>query len=469
MNNLPVIPTPIFPRYLWMEEITFSHIPIATIITAFMVLAPVYEYIGYKKQDWRYDRFARSLIWFALIIFSPGAALGTGIPMAIIGLYPEFWARWSNLFFWPLIGQFVFFTLEVIFLFFFYYLVWDRWQGAKKKLHMWMGVIAAFWGVLIQFVWDGVGAYMTTPNGVDLPGALEAVGFSAQAFFNPSLLPLFLHRFFGNISYTMLLVGGIFAVKFLRAKDPGEHEYFKFASDLAFKVGFIAFFAMPVIGWYYSKTLEAAAPVAFHAIMGGHTAPYFYAKMIGIAFFVAVGSMYVFVRHRDKAWLHYLVTGLLASLYIFLTLHPPLRWWPGGELIWRATYTIVLGGFIALLWYLRGNAKEFQPRQKRWPVAMLAAGLAAFLVFFLGGFSRERSRQPHSVYGQLEKPEASSLEMDRFLVYDNCLDEYTIPQLKYMDFATWDDERILSTICEDGEYTEAEGERMVATIRGGQL
>ena len=86
-----VIETPVFPRWVWMEEITYSHIPIATLITAFMVLAPIYEYIGYRRNDLRYDRLGKGLIWFAMILFSPGAALGTGIPVFLIGAYPEFW------------------------------------------------------------------------------------------------------------------------------------------------------------------------------------------------------------------------------------------------------------------------------------------------------------------------------------------------------------------------------------------
>jgi cytochrome d ubiquinol oxidase subunit I len=310
---------------------------------------------------------------------------------------------------------------------------------------------------------------MTTPNGVALPGALEPVGWNAQAFFHPSLLPLFLHRFVGNISYTMLLVGGVFAIKYMRAKDPKEHEYFKFSSDLAFKVGFLAFFLMPLIGWFYSMVMQGEAPVAFNAIMGGHTAKFFRLKLLGIAFFVVVGSIYTFVRHREKSWLHYLVTGLLASLYIFLHMHPPLRGWPGGPFVWRLTYTVVLVGFIAFLWYLRGNAKEFAPRQKRWPISMLAAGLVAVMVFFLGGFSRERARQPHSVYGQLEKPEASSEEIDRYLVYENCLENYTVPQLKEMDFSAWNDARILSNICGSGTYNEEQGARIAQAIREGNL
>jgi len=471
MNNLPVIPTPLFPRYIWMEEVTYSHIPIATLITAFMVLAPIIEYVGYRKKDMRYDRFARSLIWFSMILFSPGAALGTGIPMIIIGLYPEFWARWAGLFFGPLLLQFVFFLIEVVFLFFLYYLVWDRWQGKKKKLHMWMGVCAATTGLVIQFVWDGVGAYMTTPNGVALPGALESTIWNAKAFFNPSLWPLFTHRFFGNISYTMLLTGGVFAMKYMRAKDPKEHEYFKFSSDLAFSIGFISFFAMPFVGWWFAKVYQAEAPVAYNAIMGGHTATYFNIKLISIAFFVTVGSMYTFIRHREKKILLYILSGLLGTLWIVLTMHPDFHWLPGGVVVWRITYTIVIGGFIAFLWYLRSTKEwSYSQNKKGWPRIMLVAGLAAFLAFFMGGNARERARQPHSVYGQLAKPEVQDYETARFLVYDKCLpDGRTVRELKEMDFAEMADEEILGELCDSDDLTEGQATLVVQALRGGRL
>ena len=136
--DLPLIETPVAARWVWMEEVTFSHIPIATLITAFLVLAPIYEYIGYRWGDKRFDRLARSLVYFSMILYSPGAALGTGIPMFIIGLWPEFWHRWANLFFWPLIFQFIFFLIDVGFLFFGYYLPWDRMQN-RKRLHIFFG------------------------------------------------------------------------------------------------------------------------------------------------------------------------------------------------------------------------------------------------------------------------------------------------------------------------------------------
>jgi cytochrome bd-type quinol oxidase subunit 1 len=416
--DLPVIKTPIFPRSLWMEEVTYSHIPIATIITAFMFLAPIFETIGMRRKDLRYDRLAKSLVYFSMILFSPGAALGTGIPMFIIGLYPEFWARWANLFFWPLILQFLFFTIEVVFLFFFYYLPWDRMMN-RKRLHIFYGCLAALFGLLIQAVWDMVGAYMSTPS-VALPAVNQPVAWSLGALLNPSFPYLFIHRFFGNISYTMMLAGGVYALHFLLKKDEKEKQYYGWASDLTFTLGFLTFFVMPFIGWGYARIFQRESPVIFHAIMGGHAMVYFVIKLSLIVTFLTIGGIYVFVRHRQKLFMLVIVTIVLASFYILLHYHPPLTWLPGGAIVWRSFYTVLLLGFITFMWLMRWKGKEITIRF--WPFAIFVAGMAAFFTFALGGYVRERSRNPYSVYEELHKPEAKQLELDRFLVYDNCVE-----------------------------------------------
>ncbi len=415
--DLPIISTPLFPRWVWMEEVTYSHIPIATIVTAFLFLAPIFEYIGWRLKDLRYDRLAKSLVFFAMILFSPGAALGTGIVMFIIGLYPEFWSRWSNLFFGPLMAQFVFFTLDVIFLFFCYYLPWDRMMN-RKRLHIFFGGLTAMFGLLIQAVWDGLGSYMLTP-GVPLPGVNEPVGWSAQAFFNPSFLILFLHRFFGNISYTMLLVGGVLGLKYMRAKDKKEKSYFGFASDITFSLGILAFFAMPFIGWIYATIIKNNAPVAFHALMSGHTSKIFTVKMVLIGIFLFIAATYLFIRHRRKILFLVAVTIAITSLYIVFHLHPPLDWL-GSPLAWQVAYTVLLAGFLIFLWIMRTKAKPVT--EKGWPWLMLIAGLAAFLTFGIGGYIREHSKTPYTVYNQLQKPEVTTLEADRFLFYEKCVD-----------------------------------------------
>jgi cytochrome bd-type quinol oxidase subunit 1 len=419
--DLPVIETPVFPRWVWMEEITYSHIPIATLITAFMLLAPLFEYIGYRRNDLRWERLSKSFIWFSMILFSPGAALGTGIPMFIIGTYPEFWSRWANLFFWPLIVQFLFFLAEVFFLFFMYYLTWDRWVN-RKPLHITMGVCAAGFGYLVQVVWDSLGAYMMTPGGVALPGVGQPVAWSVAAMLNPSFPFLLLHRTFGNFSYVLLLTGGVFALRYMsqKRKNPsGENTvYFRWAAGTCFTIGFFCFFPMPIIGWFYARVIQREAPAAFLALMGGHASPYFIFKMGLILIFLVIGGLFVVNRWSRKATLWATTAGLLMVLTV-IEIHPPLMWLGQSALAWRIASTAVVLGLIGLIWARRGKEKT---DGVLWQWAMFVAGIAAFLAFAMGGFVRERSKSPDTVYGQITKPEQTRLEADRYLVYTKWLE-----------------------------------------------
>lgn len=418
--DLPVIETPVFPRWVWIEEITYSHIPIATVVTAFMLLAPLFEYIGYRRRDLRWDRLSKSLIWFSMILFSPGAALGTGIPMFIIGAYPVFWSRWANLFFWPLIVQFMFFLAEVFFLFFMYYLTWDRWAN-RKRLHISMGVCAAFFGYMVQVVWDALGSYMLTPGGVALPQVDQPVGWSAAAMFNPSFPHLLAHRTFGNFSYVMLLTGGVMALRFMgqRRKDPlsDNTAYFRWAAGTCFTIGFLCFFAMPIIGWSYARVIQREAPVAFMAIMGGHTSGYFIVKMTLIAVLLGVGGTWVVKRRGDKYMASAVTAGMLVVLAIILK-HPPLKYLWGSTAAWRVVTSAIILGFVGWIWACRGKG---DPDRPSWQWSMFVVGLAAFFAFAIGGFVREHCKSPDTVYGEIVKPEWTDAEADRYLVYNKYL------------------------------------------------
>lgn len=418
--DLPVIETPVFPRWVWIEEITYSHIPIATLITAYMLLAPLFEYIGLRLKDSRWDRLSKSFIWFAMILFSPGAALGTGIPVFIIGAYPEFWSRWANLFFWPLIIQFIFFLAEVFFLFFMYYLTWDRW-AQRKRLHIAMGVCAATCGYLVQVVWDSLGSYMLTPGKVALPGVDQPVGWSLDAMLNPSFPSLLMHRTFGNFSYVLLLTGGVFALRYLgqSRKDPdGENTaYFDWAAGMCFTIGFLCFFVMPVIGWFYARVIQRESPVAFMAIMGGHTSGYFIVKMLLIVILLTVGGTWLVKRHRGKRIMWAVTAGLAVVLGV-IWIHPPLKWLGQSVLLWRLVTTLVVVGFGSWLWVCHGKGDL---RRQGWQWARFVVGLAAFFAFTTGGFVREHCKNPDTVYGEIVKPEWTDREADRHLVYEKWL------------------------------------------------
>jgi cytochrome bd-type quinol oxidase subunit 1 len=464
--NLPVIDTPVFPRWVWIEEIIYSHFIIATILTAFMLLAPLFEYLGMRLKDPRWERLSRSMIWFSLILFSPGAALGTGIPMFIIGAYPEFWSRWSNLFFWPLIAQFVFFLAEVFFLFFMYYLTWDRWQN-RKRLHIAMGVCAALCGYLVQIVWDSLGAYMMTPGAAALPAVDQPVGWSAAAVFNPSFPFLLLHRTFGNFSYVMLLTGGTMALRYMsqKRKDPMSENtaYFRWASGMCCVIGFFCFFPMPVIGWFYARVIQQEAPVAFMAIMGGHSSIFFIFKMALIVLFLAVGGVFVVQRWDKRAVARGATAGLLLVLAV-VHLHPPLMWLGHSALAWRLVTTGVIAGLIGLIWLRRGKGDSEHPM---WQWAMFGVGLTALLTFSLGGYVRETCKKPDTVYGEIVKPELTAFEADRYLVYAKWLEPQGLLPADLVRSRPADWRQAVQEAREKGlVLTDDEAERIVRYLEG---
>lgn len=220
----------------------------------------------------------------------------------------------------------------------------------------------------------------------------------------------------------MLLTGGVFALRYMsqRRKDPASENtaYFDWASSTCFTIGFLCFFAMPVIGWFYARVIQREAPVAFMALMGGHSSVYIMIKMSMIAILLFVGGVYVVKRHADKKSIAWATTAGLLLVFLVILAHPPLKWFGGSILVWRAVTTAVILGFIRWIWAARGKG---DPRRPAWQWAMFVVGLAAFMAFAMGGFIRERSKSPDTVYGEIVKPELTDKEADRYLVYDKWL------------------------------------------------
>jgi len=353
------------------------------------------------------------------------------------------------------VAQFGFFLGEVIFLFFFYYLTWDKLRD-RKRLHIFLGCVAAMFTLSVQFVWDALGSYMLTPSAA-LPMINQPVAWSTAAFFNPGFPFLFLHRFFGNLSYVMLLAGGIFAVCALRTKEAEQKEYWSFASRVTFPLGFLAFFAMPLIGWGYASVIQQHAPVAFHAIMGGHVSLHFTVKMVLAGTMVLLGSAWLFAG-RKHLWLRLAVTaGLILTLLVFLA-HPPLRALTESPTVWFAGLAAIFTALLLSLWLFAPRLKE---RHEFWQWTKLAIGLLAFSAFLIGGFVRERSRSPYTVYGEIVKPEVEEREADRFLFYGKCLGCHAPGELKKPRAADWRERVAIERQRPELDLTDEQATRVV--------
>jgi hypothetical protein len=158
------------------------------------------------------------------------------------------------------------------------------------------------------------------------------------------------------------------------------------------------------------------------------------------------------------------LTGGIAGIYLVLHWHPPLDWLPGGPLVWRVSYTLALGAALVTFWSIRHRTN---PDHKWWKRGMFIVGLAAVLAFVMGGFVRERSRQPYTVYKEIIKPEVLPHEADRFLVYDKCLScHHRSPNdLKRYQPKDWENRVEIEQKRPGAEITDEEARRIIEYLR----
>ncbi len=184
-----------------------------TLFAAFILGAPIFvvisEWMGYRKQDLRYDRLAKEVTKVTVILFSMTALTGGLFIFVLLAAYPQFTTWFINQFYlvfaviYPLL-----FISETIVLYLYFY-TWDSWKGEKKARHIALGVLLNLIGLVTLFVINGPTSFMNTP--------VKAEGISPQEFLaaatlwdkiaNYSWMPLNLHRIVGNVDVRRICGG----------------------------------------------------------------------------------------------------------------------------------------------------------------------------------------------------------------------------------------------------------------------
>src|SRR5438067_4112225 len=132
--NQPPVQIPVITNR-WVVGVVFLvHIIFGSFTMGALVLGPTYEWIGLRREDPRFERYARALGNVNQKIFSLGATLGGMAVIVLVGLYSKFFVTLISLFFWPVVVAFTiwFFTIGGILL---YNLRWDQMQ-TRKPLHI---------------------------------------------------------------------------------------------------------------------------------------------------------------------------------------------------------------------------------------------------------------------------------------------------------------------------------------------
>jgi cytochrome d ubiquinol oxidase subunit I len=203
-----------------------------TLFGAFILGAPIFivisEWLGYRKQDLRYDRLAKEVTKVTVILFSMTALTGGLFIFVLLAAYPQFTTWFINQFYlvFAVIYPLLFISGTIVLYMYFY--TWDAWKGEKKERHIALGVLLNLIGMITMFVINGPTSFMNTP--------VKAEGISPQEFLaaatlwdkiaNQSWMPLNLHRIDGNVAFGGFVTGMIAAYMYMGAKNQEDRAYY---------------------------------------------------------------------------------------------------------------------------------------------------------------------------------------------------------------------------------------------------
>ncbi|EQD35987.1 cytochrome bd-type quinol oxidase subunit 1-like protein, partial [mine drainage metagenome] len=185
-----------------------------------------------------------------------GASFAIGGSLAIfavmilfLGLWSHFFVTLERILFWPFFYEAIAFVGEIVCL----YPLYARWdqlgrvRGLRIGLEILLFVNASVQMLLINMV----ASYMLTPRpAFNLP----------LIMFNPTMVPLEMHRFIGNIAFAGAIIALVAGIRLLwRAKAPQMRAYVDWMGQygLVWAIGFSL--AQPLVGWEYAKEIQLHA------------------------------------------------------------------------------------------------------------------------------------------------------------------------------------------------------------------
>lgn len=234
------------------------HILFAGFILGAPIFIVISEWLGYRKQDPRYDRLAKEVTKVTVILYSMTALTGGLFIFVLLATYPQFTTWLINHFFlifaviYPLL-----FIGETIVLYLYFY-TWDVLKGEKKGRHIAIGVLLNLIGTITLFVIDGPTSFMNTPakatEGISLVDFIQTASLWDKIF-NYSWIPMNLHRLVGNVTFGGFIAGLIAAYMYMGAKKEEDRAYYDWMGFVGNLIGVGALLFLPFMGYLYAYEL----------------------------------------------------------------------------------------------------------------------------------------------------------------------------------------------------------------------
>lgn len=388
--NQPGVQLPLITDRWAVGVFFLIHIIFGSFTMGSLVLGPTYEWIGLRREDPRFERYARALGNVNLKIFSLGATLGGFAVLVVSALYGKFFTVLITIFFWPAVIAFSiwFFTIGGLLL---YNLRWDRMQ-ARKGRHILIGYATAATEHIFLVIIVAIDSYMLTP------------GNGLGAFFNASYVPELLHRFVGNLSWASFFIAAVAAVYAAVSRVPANRVYFHWAARTSLVVGFLTLVVQIALGAIFVESIKRASPGAFQYSLQGPFAWLWLIQAAFIAILLIGSNLYFTQSRRTAAGPALTVIVVIGALLTVL----PAALYPK-SVFWIRYVALAIAVVVSLVHWIisRPQVRALAPDLRRASQVTLAVtGASALLLFLLMGVIRETARSNYTIYGVMTEQDS---------------------------------------------------------------
>jgi cytochrome bd-type quinol oxidase subunit 1 len=411
-------------RSIFIAFVMLSHVLFANLHLGGSWVAVGTESFFLRNKKERFDRIAKSMTLFNVILFSLGATFAVAGVLFFIALFPVFATNIFHVYWWPLLIEAILFATEIAFL----YSYWFSWKKLSKTKHQILGygyaISVFFQTLMINMIAGG----MLTPgvDGIDFSstGLMTLPLDEAMAmWFNPTLWQLQFHRFFASISFIGFILAMLGVFHFMDRKGLRDKKYWDWVSSYGLSWGLLGLVAQPFVGLIYMLKIFDVNDTAFQFIMHGPRAWEMLLMIGSVAFLFS--TIVLFFESRGEQLFSKLETKNLHKLYklffvvsllaTFILIQPA---WLGAasiddEAAWQnpigimdlkypAIGTLVIMGVVMLTidFLVVGDTKEahWGNLSKTARSCLALSGVLGIFIIVVMGFVRESARSPWTFY-----------------------------------------------------------------------
>jgi cytochrome d ubiquinol oxidase subunit I len=402
-------------RSIFIAFVMLSHVIYANLHLGGAWVAAGTESIFLRTRKERYNRLARSITLFNVILFSAGATFAIGGVLFFISLFPVFAAEAFHIYWWPLLAEAITFGLEIFFL----YTYWFSWGKISNGWHQFLGYAYAFDVFLQTLLINTLASGMLTPGASTIAwGDTGLLTMSLQSllawWFNATTWILQFHRLAAAVSFFGFLLAMLAMLHYLDRKDQASKTYWDLVGSYGLSWGLLGLIFQPVLGIIYMYTILKNNSQAFSMIMLGNRA-WEMILMVGLlsTLFIVVLAYYYDRKEQifsmpENARLHKLFRAfiVIAAVSAFFLVQPFTMSFgvnPLGYMSYKlvALFILITIGAIALgvdLVMLREQPQVQWGNLSDASRSFLSlAGLLGIAIVAVMGYVRESARSPFTI------------------------------------------------------------------------